>query len=185
MRAYLLSTAAAAAMLFTAAPASAISIVIGDSLASACYRSATSSMSFRAALEECDRAIEEEVLTPDDHAATLVNRGVLKMRAGDFRGADHDFDSALAMDGTRAEAYLNKGFLRLMQGHYRDALPYLDRSLAARTIRPALAHYARAIVHEEMGDVRAAYGDYVQARDLDPSWSLPAQELTRFNVSER
>jgi tetratricopeptide (TPR) repeat protein len=185
MRAFLLSTAAAAAALLSTTPAPAISIVIGDSLASACYRSASSSNSFRAALEECDRAIEEEVLTQEDRAATLVNRGVVKMRAGDLRGADRDFDTALAMDRARAEAYLNKGFLRLMQGHYQDALPYFDQSLEARTIRPALAHYARGIVHEEMGNVRAAYGDYVRARDLDPSWRLPAEELSRFKVTGR
>jgi tetratricopeptide (TPR) repeat protein len=183
MRAFLRPATVAAAVIFFATPASAISIVIGDTLASACYRSSMTSMSYRAAVEECDRAIEEEALTQGDRAATLVNRGVVKMKAGDLRGAERDFDTALAMDKARAEALLNKGFLRLRQGQYEAALPFFDQSLQARTIRPALAHYARGIANEELGNVRAAYGDYARARDLDPAWALPAAELSRFKVS--
>ena len=185
MKAYLLSTAAAAAAICWVAPAPAISIVIGDSLASSCYRASMAPVSVRSGLEDCDRAIEEELMTAEDRAATLVNRGIIKMRSDDDRGADRDFDAALATDKDRAEAFLNKGFLRLKQGQFQAALPFFDRSIRERTIRPALAHYARGIAHEELGNVRAAYGDFVRARELDPAWTLPAQELTRFKLSGR
>jgi Tfp pilus assembly protein PilF len=124
-------------------------------------------------------------MSDHDRAATHVNRGVVKMRTGDLAGADEDFDSALAFSDVNAEAMLNKGFLRLRQGQYQAALPFLDRSIEAKTIRPALAHYARAIAFEELGNVRAAYAELVRARDADPKWAIPNVELSRFKFSGR
>jgi tetratricopeptide (TPR) repeat protein len=184
MKTCLLSTAGAIALL---APGQAIAtdITIGSSLASACYRSSQANVVERFALDVCDRAIGDEVMTDRDRAATHVNRGILKMRTGNLAGADRDFDMALALHGTAAEAMLNKGFLRLRQRQYQAALAYFDRSIEARTIRPALAHYARAIAHEELGDYRAAYADLVRARDADPTWETPARELARFKLADR
>ena len=187
MRAYSISTAVAVATaaLPLAGTAMATDITIGSSLASACYDASMASITPRFGLIECNRAIEEELLTAEDRASTFVNRGILRMKARDDRGADQDFDMALGIHDGNAEALLNKGFLRLRQGRYQAALPFLDRSIRAGTVRPALAHYARAIVHEELGDVRAAYADLVKARAADPAWSVPAQELARFKVGER
>jgi tetratricopeptide (TPR) repeat protein len=185
MKTYLLSTALAAATMIAASPAVATDITIGSSLASACYRSSMAGILPRFALIECDRAIGEEMMSDHDRAATHVNRGIVKMRMGDLIGADEDFDTALELHGADAEAMLNKGFLRLRQGQFQAALPYLDRSIEAQTIRPALAHYARAVVYEELGNVRAAYADLVRARDADPSWATPTRELARFKVSGR
>ena len=182
MKTCLLSTALAVATMIAAGPASATDITIGSSLASACYRSSMANILPRFALDECNRAIGEELMSDHDRAATHVNRGIVKMRTGDLVGADDDFDAALAIHGADAEAMLNKGFLRLRQGQFQAALPYLDRSIEARTIRPALAHYARAVVHEELGNVRAAYADLVRARDADPTWTTPTRELARFKV---
>ena len=182
MKTYLLSTAIAAATMIAASPASATDITIGSSLASACYNSSMASIVPRFGMIECDRAIAEELMSDHDLAATHVNRGILKMRTGDLTGADNDFDTALQLHGADAEAMLNKGFLRLRQGQFQAALPYLDRSIEARTIRPALAHYARAVAYEELGDVRAAYADLVRARDADPKWATPQRELARFKV---
>ncbi|HET7709600.1 MAG TPA: hypothetical protein VFK50_08735 [Sphingomicrobium sp.] len=182
MRTSLLSIAAVASLIISVAPASAVDITIGNSLASACYRSSMASITPRFALIECNRSIEEELLNDADRAATFVNRGIVRMKAGDYRGADSDFDRALLLDRRRAEANLNKGFLRLRLGQFRDALPFLDRSIEGRTIRPALAYYARAVAHEELGDVQSAYSDLLKARAADPAWSIPVQELARYKV---
>lgn len=185
MKVCMLSTAAAAAVLIPATPASAVDIVIGRTLASACYDASLASTVSRSGLNDCSRSLEEEVLSDDDRASTYVNRGILKMRTGDLAGADRDFDLAIRLDAKGAEAYLNKAFVRLRQGNFGAALPYLDRSIEERTIRPALAHYARAIAHEELGDLRSAYADLNRARDLDPKWSLPVQQLARYKVGNR
>lgn len=180
MRAFLLSTAAAA--LLATAPASASDITIGTSLAHACYLSSFHSIPGRFAVGECDRALEEELLSDNDRVATIVNRGIVKMSLGDFRGADDDFDRAIRMDADEPEALLNKGLLRLRQNRPEEAIGYFDRSIDAKTLRPALAHYVRAITQEQLGNVRGAYADLIRARELDPKWPLPAEELTRYHV---
>jgi hypothetical protein len=40
----------------------------------------------------------------------------------------------------------------------------------------------RAITQEQLGNVRGAYADLIRARELDPKWPLPAEELTRYHV---
>lgn len=181
MRAFLLSTAAAA--LLVAAPASATDITIGSSLAHACYLSSFRSIPDRFAVSDCNRALEDELLSDDDRVATIVNRGIVKMSLGDFRGADNDFDTAIRMKADEPEALLNKGLLRLRQNRLEEAIGYFDRSIDAKTVRPALAHYVRAISQEQLGNVRGAYADLIRARELDPKWPLPAEELTRYHVS--
>jgi tetratricopeptide (TPR) repeat protein len=181
MRAFLLSTAAAG--LLATAPASATDITIGTSLAHACYLASFHSSPGPFAVRECDRAIEDELLSDNDRVATIVNRGIVKMNVGNLRGADLDFDTAIRMDAGEPEALLNMGLLRLRQNRLEDAIGYFNRSIDAKTLRPALAHYVRAISQEQLGNVRGAYADLIRARELDPKWPLPAEELTRYHVS--
>jgi len=181
MRAFLLSSAAAA--LLAAAPASATDITIGTSLAHACYLSSFDSSPGPFAVRECDRALEDELLSEKDRIATIVNRGIVKMSVGDFGGADDDFDRALRMNAGEPEALLNMGLLRLRQNRLEEAVGYFNRSIDAKTLRPALAHYVRAISQEQLGNLRSAYADLMRARELDPKWPLPAEELTRYHVS--
>jgi hypothetical protein len=61
----------------------------------------------------------------------------------------------------------------------------IERAIQLRTRRPALAYYARGIVHEDMGEVRKAYADLIRARDLEPGWSDPVRELQRYRVARR
>jgi hypothetical protein len=42
--------------------------------------------------------------------------------------------------------------------------------------------HPRAIAHENLGDLTAAYRDYSKAAELDPDWDAPKKELTRFTV---
>jgi Flp pilus assembly protein TadD len=125
------------------------------------------------------------MLNEQDRVATFVNRGIVKMSGGDLRGADWDFDTAIKLHSDEPEALLNKGLLRLRQNKLEEAIGFISRSLDAKTVRPALAYYARAISQEQLGNVRAAYADLVRARDLDPRWDLPAKELTRYRVTQR
>jgi adenosine deaminase len=46
----------------------------------------------------------------------------------------------------------------------------------------ALAYFARAVAHEGLGNLGAAYRDYRQAAALAPQWGLPARELRRFRT---
>jgi tetratricopeptide (TPR) repeat protein len=181
MKAFTLATTALFAASLASAPAQAMTFTVG-SLASTCYHASLVYEPTRAALDDCTRALEQEPLSYSDRVATYVNRGIVRMNLRDQLGADHDFDTALQMDQNEPEAWLNKALLRLRQDRAADAMPLIERAIQAHTIRPALALYARGVANEQLGHLKAAYSDLSQARDMAPSWKLPAEQLARYQV---
>ena len=181
MRTLTLATAAVVTFGAASSPSQAITFSVG-SLASACYSASLDYKVKQVDLENCTRALDEEPLGFDDRVATLVNRGIVRMNLNDRFGADRDFDKALAMDQKEPEAWLNKGLLRLREDKAAEAMPLIQRAIDAHTIRPALAFYARGVANEKLGNLRAAYADLTQARDIAPGWKLPAQQLARYQV---
>jgi Flp pilus assembly protein TadD len=115
--------------------------------------------------------------------ATYVNRGILRLRRGDLSGAMADFDAATALNPDEPEAYLNRASALLRREEVAGAISQFDTALAKQTRRPAIAHYGRAVAHEEAGNVRAAYNDYLRASQLAPGWDDPRRELSRFRVT--
>ena len=158
---------------------------VGGPLPRLCYQSALGQDGRASAVEGCTRALQEEALNPRDRAATLVNRGILKMIAGHGRDADADFDAALAINRDLPDAWLNKGFLRLRAGDGREALPLLQEGISRNPEREALALFARGVAYEQMGEFRSAYVDLKRAHDLEPRWSLPSEYLERYRVVDR
>jgi tetratricopeptide (TPR) repeat protein len=160
-------------------------ITVGGPLSRICYESALTHDDRRSALEGCTRALQEEGLAPRDRAATLVNRGIIKMYQGKDVDADADFDAALAMNRNLADAWLNKGFLRIRNGDGREALPLLQEGISRSPERQALAIFARGVAYEQMGEFTAAYKDLKRAHDLEPRWGLPREYLARYQVVSR
>ena len=157
-------------------------VVYGNSLAEACYHSSLLKAGTSQALEECNRALSDEPLSAHDRVATFVNRGIVRVHMGDTKAADRDFDRAILLDPAEPDSYLNKGLLRLRADQAADAMPLIDQAIAKGTTMPALAHYARGLAFERLGNVRAAYADLQRARALDPGWRLPAEQLARYEV---
>lgn len=180
MRAFLLP--AAAALLFGAAPATGSVLTLGSSLAESCYQAAEARDTRHSAMDACDRALAEEALPSHDVVGTYVNRGIIRMIAGDYARAHRDFDAALRMAPKQPEAWLNKAIAEFKQGDSREALELADKSLTLGTRKPALAYYVRGLAHEDGGNVKAAYADLVKARKLAPDWSEPKLELARYQV---
>ena len=176
-----LSLALAATLGLPAASATASIVTIGNPLALDCYIFAEQRDQRPDALATCTRALQEP-LDLEDKAATLVNRGVIRMIHGDLGGAEADLDAAIAIQPRLSDAWLNKGFLRLRTGDGSAALPFFEKAMQLRARRPALAYFARGIAHEQAGNVRAAYEDLTRARELEPGWSMPAQALARYQV---
>ncbi len=173
---------AAATALMTTTSALAAVTVIGSSPARQCYLAAREQAQGIAVLPECDLALSGGgTMDRYDTVATHVNRGILRMYAGNVGGAIADYDAAIGIDPDQPEAWLNKGIALMRSGvSTAEALPALDMALAKKTREPALAHYARALAHEDAGHVRAAYADFIKARELAPKWSAPARELRRY-----
>ena len=177
----------AAALAALAVPAGAAVTVLGSTSARLCYEAADARIApTRDSIGRCDQALAEENLSDYDAVATFVNRGILKLRMGNYDLAIADFDMALSRDPDQAEAYLNKGvaLLRKPDG-WAQAVPLFDAALAKKTRRPALAYYGRGVANELAGHVKEAYLDYREASRIEPKWHDPQVELTRFTVRER
>jgi tetratricopeptide (TPR) repeat protein len=176
---YLLAAAFAA----LAVPSLASVIVIGNTSARECFEAADSPL--RPAVRDmahCDQALRDEALSRHDQVATYVNRGILKLRRGNIQEAIVDFDTAIEMDPNQPESYLNKGAALIRLNSPAEALQLFTVALERNTRRPAIAHYGRAIAHEDLGDVRSAYQEYQLASELDPDWDDPRIELRRFRI---
>ena len=159
-------------------------ITIGEGFARSCYEASERQDARPVNIETCNRAFSEQALDIHDQVATHVNRGILYYLSGNLAAANYDYNQALGMDPNEPEAWLNKGMAALKAGDSRTAAPMFDKALALKTVRPALAYYGRAIVNEDFGNVRQAYADLQRARDLEPRWPLPAEELKRYIVRE-
>lgn len=170
------------AILIVAEPATASIMSFGSSYARSCYLSAEARRASIEALATCDRAFETQPMTDEDRVATHVNRGILKMIRGDDAAAMADFDRALSLDEHQAEAWLNKAVVLLRRGDSPTAFDFAQRAIDLKTRRPSLAYYVRAIANEDAGRLSAAYADLRRASELEPGWSLPRQELTRYRV---
>ena len=176
----LLLTAAALAV---AGPAIAAVQVIGNSSARICFETADSGGVSAMGMRYCDEALDHEALTQHDRVATYVNRGILKMRKGDYDEAIEDFDTAIAQDEDQAEAYLNKGVAMLRGStEYAKAVPLFTTAIEMKTSRPEIAYLGRGMAHELNGEIRAAYNDYKKAQAIAPEWKEPAMELARFKI---
>ena len=185
MKTLSLSAAVAIAATVASTPAGAGLISIGNSTARDCYEAAIARSADRNSFSHCDIALDQEGLSPQDRAATLVNRGALYLRGHNYRSAGRDFDAALRSDSNNAEAWLNLAIVRLQQGGSSEAMPMIEKSLALNTVRQALAYYSRAIANERMGRVRAAYDDLQRAHSLAPTWREPTEDLKRYQVRRR
>jgi tetratricopeptide (TPR) repeat protein len=161
--------------------ASAYVIVVGGSFATACYQNARASLATPRALDQCTEALTE-ALSDRDRAGTHVNRGIIYMNRRAYGRALVDFDNAIAIYPELAEGHINRGAALLAQEDYAGAIAAINRGLELGPEEPARAYYNRAVAHELLGEVRAAYYDYRRAAELAPEWDAPRAELTRFRV---
>lgn len=168
-----------------ASQAQAAVSVFSNGLASFCSHFARDGRDDNAALETCNLSLETEAMNRDDRAGTLVNRGIIKLRRKSYRDARADFDAALRLEPEMGEAWVNRGASFVAERRYAEALPEIDKGLSLGADEPEKAYYNRALAHEGLDDLKAAYLDYLKALELKPDWEMPATDLKRFTVSRR
>lgn len=161
--------------------------VLGSTTARACYEAASGDRrgGFRENLALCTEALARGNLSAHDLTATHVNRGIIRVRAGDMDGGVADFDTALTLHPRQPQANLNKAIVLLRRGNWSDAIPLFSRALESGTGRPELAYFGRAVALEQAGRIAAAYHDYRRAAAARPDWPDPRVELRRFRVTPR
>lgn len=159
-------------------------MTVTGSAGQSCYHSALDKRHDLQAIADCTAALDQ-AMTGSDRAGTFVNRGILYMLAGQQDLALRDYNAAIALDPTQAEAWLNEAVTMVNSGKGSTAIDLADHSLRLRTQKPALAYYVRGLGHEEEGQSVAAYEDLRKAAALDPKWNEPTEQLKRYHVVER
>ncbi|MEC7289438.1 MAG: tetratricopeptide repeat protein [Pseudomonadota bacterium] len=183
MKLKLMIAATAAALL--AETVSAQVFVIGNGLGGECYQKTKNRYSsYRNAEEICTRALREQTMTKGNRAATHVNRGVLRMREGNYEESLADYADALELQPDMGAAYLNAGAAHIYKKDFETALVSLNRAIELESPDLFAAHYNRAIAREHTGDIAGAYDDFVKALELRPEWDLAERQLTRFTVED-
>ncbi|MBN2469233.1 MAG: tetratricopeptide repeat protein [Anaerolineae bacterium] len=112
-----------------------------------------------------------------DKAVRIYNkRGQGRLNIGDYAGALGDFNRALLLDPTCAEAYQNRGLAYRCQGELDNAIADFSRALRYSTPSPDLT--CRIYYHRAM--TRLTRGDLIGA--LDDLSCLIAQSPTRADA---
>lgn len=138
------------------------------------------------AVRSCTQAIEYEALSPYERAATLNNRGVVRMGMIDEAPlAIGDFEAAARIEPDLGESYVNRGSALMRESRFAEAVAEFERGLTLKLKEPWRAYYNRGIAREALGDIPGAYADHRKALELRPGWSLATRELTRFAVRRR
>lgn len=181
---FLVATIAIAALAVATAAEGAVT-VLGGGLAGQCSEAALRGEDDPRYEEICTLALDTEFLPLRDRAGTYVNRGVFKLRRASYVDAAQDFSYAAKLQPDMGEAYVNRGAAFIGQKRYAEGLPDLNRALELGVSEPAKAYYNRAIAYEGLDEAKAAYFDYQKAVEVDPAWTAPREQLTRFTVSHR
>jgi tetratricopeptide (TPR) repeat protein len=163
---------------------SAIS-VLGGGQAQECFEAAKAEKADNASLALCSLALDEEMLSPQDRGGTLVNRGVMRLRRGEYEAAHADFNAGIALIPQVGEAWINRGAMFIGERRYKEAVADIDKALNLGLHEPEKAYYNRALAYEGLDNETQAYLDYQQALVIHPGWDLPQHELLRFTVTRR
>lgn len=163
--------------------ASAQVLIIGGSAGKDCYNAVKFNPTPSQFHEkECTEAIESGALDRVNLAATLINRGIVRMRRGNFIASLEDYARAERITPDSGALFLNKGAALIGTGQYAEALASLEKSLKLETPDTHAAYYNLGVAHEFLGQAEPAYNNYQIALELKPDWDLPTMALERFTV---
>lgn len=160
-------------------------LVLGSGLAKDCYEAAeTVRLTPKSSIETCSKALDHEVLSKNDRMSTLINRGILYMRNGEYTQAMADYEDALKINPNKGETFLNIGAAHIYREEYAEAKDAIDKAIELGTTDLYAAYYNRAIAQERLGDITSAYWDYRKSLELMPEFEIAARQLERFTISK-
>src|ERR1700760_1591719 len=114
-----------AALILSPLPSAASTIVFGRGFAHDCSVRAMYGNKDDATIALCTTALEQDVLSDEDYAKTLVNRGVVSMRRANLDDAMSDFDKAQKMTPQLSEIYINRAVMLMKRKQFTDAVAQL------------------------------------------------------------
>jgi tetratricopeptide (TPR) repeat protein len=163
----------------------AVQIIGGDSHADRCVQAVMGNDITDRAINECTRALRYPRLSRPGEQQLLINRGVLRMRRGEFITAIEDFDHVVRLNERNAEAHLNRGVALIQLRRHGEAIAAITEAMGLGVMEPHKAYFNRAAAREALGDVRGAYEDYSTALEIRPDWGPANAELARFARTRR
>lgn len=151
--------------------------VLGEGASHDCFEAAEFSGPPKQGIDTCTAALDAGSLDVTDRAATLVNRGILKARLGEYLDALDDYNAGIKLDANLAEAYVDRGAALIMTKRYNEAVADLSKGIALGTHDPQIAYYDLGLVRERTGDIAGACDDYRQAVAIRPDFVLASSQL--------
>lgn len=122
------------------------------------------------AITACTEALTSRTLPPRDRALLLSTRAGAYSMDGKTDQALADFDAAIALDATNAEARYGRGTMRLNAKDYRGAIDDFDAAITVRADYMPVFHN-RGVAQEKLGRYTLAIADFSTAIALEPALS--------------
>jgi tetratricopeptide (TPR) repeat protein len=143
--------------------------IFNTSPAQDCYRAAARGRGpASVGIDACTLAIEGQVLSVSDLAATYSNRGVLKVRAGNLEAALADHDVAVRLAPGNAGVLINRSNAFVIGKRYEEAFSNLEQAIDISDEYLPIAYYNRALLFQRVGAIEAARADAERAAELAP-----------------
>ncbi len=161
------------------ARASAIT-VLGTSDAHSCFLNASTRSSAGSSLDSCRRALSAQDLSTTDHAATLVNMGIILNALARMDEAMAAFDEALSSSPRLAEAVLSRGNSHFLRKDYASAIADYELSLQYGVKDEAAAHFNHGLAHGKARNFQQAAISYRRALDISPDFRRAQARLDRL-----
>lgn len=155
----------------------------GVGLAHDCFTYAKSGFRPVEGVQICNMALQREMLTATDKAATHDNRGVILNTLNRIDEAASDFHAAIRLDPDLGDPYVNLGSILIRQRQYPQALEQINKGLELGISFPHIGYYDRALAYDLMGRYREAYLDYKKVLELDPGFTQASERLKDFTVT--
>jgi len=113
----------------------------------------------------CTQIIEERAHEPrKNRSLAYVYRGLAYFFKRDFERAITDYNTAIALDPSNANAYNNRATIHFQKGDYVRSIADLTRAIE---IKPTAVYLAnRAKLHSELGQLDRALADYTAAMEF-------------------
>ncbi len=109
-----------------------------------------------------------EITLPETTAKDFLMRGENKSLNGDLTGAVEDFNQALQLDPSSADAHNHRGIVRHRLRDIKGAMEDFNQVLRLAP-SSADAYNNRGLIRAELSDIKGAMEDFNQALRLDPN----------------
>lgn len=165
-----------------AASGEAVTILSGGEDAQNCFNAAVNAahglFTSREDLNDCNRALMENILQRRDRAGTYVNRAIVETSLSRYRDAFKDFQRAIKTMPGLPEPYVGRGNIYFLAGKLNKAIDDYTRALDLHLSRDHIAYLNRGMAYEKLGRLDVAEANYREALKAQPDWKLAQKKLS-------